>query len=154
MLTRLFTSAIVLGLSAYTTGALASHQGAAATAVGYSWADACKKCHEPVYEAWSRTKHASALNRLSGAEQETECVGCHVTGPKTRVVDGKKTLNGGIQCEACHGAAAAHVADPQVRTGLVRKPPASTCEECHSSKGPHFKGFWYDAMAGLSHRWR
>ena len=111
-----------------------------------------QECHEPVYDAWARTKHASALGRLSVAEQEQPCVGCHVTGAKTRLLDGPKVLNAGVQCEACHGAAAAHVADPKVRTGLVRKPPSSTCEECHSSKGPHFKGFWYDAMAGLSHR--
>jgi hypothetical protein len=81
MLTRLFTSAIVLGLSAYTTGALVDRQGTETTAPGYTWADACRKCHEPVYEAWSHTKHASALDRLSSAEQEKECVGCHVTGP-------------------------------------------------------------------------
>lgn len=155
MLTRLFfTSAIVLGLSAYTTGTLVQPQADPTTAAGYSWADACRKCHEPVYEAWSHTKHASALNRLSSAEQEQACVGCHVTGPKTRILDGKNVLNAGVQCEACHGAAAAHVADPQVRTGLVRKPASALCEECHSSKGPHFKGFWYDAMAGLSHRAR
>jgi cytochrome c554/c'-like protein len=151
MLTRLLASAIVLGL-AYTTGAVVDHQDPGMPAPGYAWADACRKCHEPVYVAWARTKHAAALNRLSAAEQDLPCVGCHVTGSKTRLLDGGKVLNAGVQCEACHGAASAHVADPKVRTGLVRKPPSSTCEACHSSSGPHFKGFWYDAMAGLSHR--
>jgi hypothetical protein len=151
MLTKLFASAIVLGL-AYTGGAVVDRQDSGTPAPGFAWANACRKCHEPVYDAWARTKHASALGRLSVAEQEQPCVGCHVTGAKTRLLDGPKVLNAGVQCEACHGAAAAHVADPKVRTGLVRKPASSTCEECHSSKGPHFKGFWYDAMAGLSHR--
>jgi hypothetical protein len=118
----------------------------------YAWADSCKTCHEPVYVAWAKTKHASALNRLSAAEQEKECVGCHLTGPKTKVIDANKVLNQGVQCESCHGAAAAHVKDPAVRTGLTKMPPASLCEECHSDKSPHFKGFFYSAMAGLSHK--
>lgn len=152
MLSKFVASMIVLGLAAYGTGPLVQERGTSAAA--YRWADACKDCHEPVYEAWSHTKHASALNRLSAGDQENECVGCHLTGPKTRVFDGQKVLNAGVQCEACHGAAAAHVADPQVKTGLVRKPASATCEECHSAKGPRFKGFWYDAMAGLSHKVR
>lgn len=150
MLTKLLASAIILGLSAYTAGTVG--QGIAAPAPVYSWATACRTCHEPIFQAWSRTKHATALDRLSAAEQGQACVGCHVTGPKSPVLDGKQVLNAGVQCESCHGAAAAHVADPQVRTGLVRKPSSATCEECHSSKSPRFKGFFYDAMAGLSHK--
>jgi Cytochrome c554 and c-prime len=152
MLSKLVASTIVLGLAAYGSGTLVQERSPSAAA--YRWADACKDCHESVYQAWSHTKHASALKRLSAGDQEKECVGCHLTGPKTRIYDGQKVLNAGVQCEACHGAAAAHVTDPQIRTGLVRKPDAATCEECHSAKGPHFKGFWYDAMAGLSHKVR
>jgi hypothetical protein len=149
MLTKLLASALALGISTFIGGTLGQTDPSAPP--GYAWAGACQKCHGPIYEAWSRTKHAKALDRLSSAEQEKDCVGCHVTGPKSRVLESKKVLNTGVQCEACHGAAAAHAADPQVRTGLVRKPPSSTCEECHSSRSPHFKGFWYDAMTGLSH---
>lgn len=149
MLLTLLAAAIAFGLSAL-TGSPA--QDSAPAAQGYAWAEACQKCHQPIYAAWARTKHATALDRLSGAEQEQACVGCHVTGPKSRVLDGKKVLNKGIQCESCHGAAAAHVADPTVKTGLVKTPPSSTCESCHSPAGPHFKGFWYDAMKGLAHR--
>jgi hypothetical protein len=118
---------------------------------GYAWAESCSKCHETEYASWAHTKHATALERLSSSEQEKECVGCHVTGAKTRVIVSGKVVNKGVQCEACHGAAAAHVADPNVKTGLVTKPGASVCEECHSDKGPHFKGFWYDAMKSLVH---
>ena len=120
----------------------------------YAWADACKSCHDKEYDAWAKTKHATALDRLSGADQEKECIGCHVTGPKTRVSDGKKVLNRGVQCEACHGAAAAHVADPTVKTGLVKVPGEALCGGCHSDKGPHFKGFFYSAMINLSHKAR
>jgi Cytochrome c554 and c-prime len=144
-------TALILGLTGFGVAGRAQTpppQGAA----GYAWADSCKKCHEPIYNAWAKTKHAIALDRLSGAEQEQACIGCHVTGPKTRVQEGRKVLNSGVQCEACHGAAAAHAADPTVTAGLTKKPASSVCEDCHSEKGPHFKGFFYGAMAGLSHR--
>jgi hypothetical protein len=146
-------SASVVGLALSVTGLVAQEPAPATQASEYAWAASCRSCHRAVYDAWAKTKHATALDRLSGAEQEKPCIGCHVTGPKTRVADAsKKVLNGGVQCEACHGAAAAHVADPNVRTGLVKTPPSATCEQCHNDKGPHFKGFWYDAMKGLVHK--
>ena len=119
---------------------------------GYAWAASCEKCHAAEYESWAKTKHATAFERLSSSDQEKECIGCHVTGAKAKVFENAKVVNKGIQCEACHGAAAAHVADPSAKTGLVTKTPASTCEECHSDKGPHFKGFFYDAMKSLVHK--
>lgn len=124
-----------------------------ATAPGeYAWAPSCKKCHEEVYEAWAGTKHARALNRLSDADQARECVGCHVTGSKARIEQDGKTVNAGVQCESCHGAAAAHVADPTVKTGLAKKPAAEACTTCHNDRSPNFRGFFYDAMWPLSHK--
>ena len=147
---KTLVSTSVLALAVLTAGGA---QGPAPEAPSYAWADSCKSCHAAIYDAWAKTKHASALERLSGGEQEKECIGCHVTGPKTRVTDaGKKVLNAGVQCEACHGGAAAHAADPSVKTGLVKTPPSSTCEACHNDKGPHFKGFWYDAMKTVVHK--
>jgi len=150
---------LAVGLASGVTGTRAQTPPAgqaqtAAQAPGYAWADACKKCHEPIYEAWARTKHAKALERLSSGEQDGECIGCHVTGPKARVLDGRKVLNAGVQCESCHGGAAAHAADPTVRTGLIRKPSAESCQECHSEKSPHFKGFFFGAMVGVVHHVR
>ena len=118
----------------------------------YAWAESCRNCHQAAYDAWAKTKHATALDRLSAGDQEKDCVTCHVTGPKTRVLDGRKVLNRGVQCEACHGAAADHAEDPSVRTGLVRVPSEAVCVECHSDKSPRYKGFFYGAMLGLSHR--
>ena len=121
-------------------------------AEGYAWSDACRKCHQAIHTVWGNTKHARALNRLSRGDQEKECIGCHVTGPKTRVeVDGD-LKNGGIQCESCHGPSAAHVADPTVKTPYGKKPPAKVCTDCHNEKSPHFRGFYYDAMIAFSHR--
>jgi Cytochrome c554 and c-prime len=149
---KTIVSASVLGLAVFTAAAVAQDPAPAATAPGYAWADSCRSCHGKIYDAWAKTKHATALDRLSGAEREKECIGCHVTGPKKPLIDGKKVVNGGVQCEACHNGAAAHAADPSVKTGMVKVPPSSRCEECHSDKGPHFKGFWYDAMRTLVHK--
>jgi hypothetical protein len=118
----------------------------------YAWAPSCKKYHEEIYEAWAGTKHARALSRLSSADQQRECVGCHVTGAKTKLEIDGKTVNAGVQCESCHGAAAAHVADPTVKTGLVKTPPAESCTVCHNDRSPSFRGFFYSAMLPLSHR--
>src|SRR5690349_12667461 len=148
MVIRTFVSISLLVVSAVTSAALAQ-ESARVQAPGYAWADSCRGCHQDIYDAWAKTKHASALDRLSNADQEKECIGCHVTGPKARVGDGKKVLNRGVQCEACHGAAAAHAADPTMKAGLVKTPLSGTCEECHSDKSPKFKGFWYDAMKPL-----
>lgn len=143
-------SMFVLGLAVFAGGSLA--QTAPPPAEAYSWAESCRQCHDKIYDAWAKTKHATALDRLSSSDQEKECIGCHVTGPKSRVTDGKKVLNRGVQCESCHGAAAAHAANPEVRTGLTKSPSEALCEQCHSDKGPHFKGFFFSAMKGLCHK--
>src|SRR5665647_526543 len=83
---------------------------------GYAWADACKSCHADIYASWSRTKHARTITRLTAADQQKDCIGCHTTGPGGKVEADGKFVNASVQCEACHGAAAAHVADPAVRT--------------------------------------
>lgn len=121
-------------------------------APAFAWADACKDCHAGIYEAWSKTKHARALDRLSDGERRRECVRCHITGGDALIEKRLRVLNAGVQCEGCHGAAAAHVADPTVRTGLVKRPPESGCRACHNENSPHFKGFVYGAMAKLVHR--
>ncbi len=126
-------------------------QPAPAQAEGYAWADACKSCHEDIYASWSKTKHSRTIDRLSSSEQQQECIVCHTTGGKGKIeVDGK-FVNQGVQCESCHGRAAAHVADPTNRVGLSKTPSASTCEACHNSKSPHFRGFVYQGMSRLSH---
>jgi hypothetical protein len=118
---------------------------------GYAWAESCKTCHAEIYEAWSRSKHARAIDRLSASDQKADCLGCHVTGGNVRIEKDGKFVNANVQCESCHGKAAAHVADPAVRVGLTRKPQPPTCEVCHSAKSPKFRGFYYGALVGLVH---
>lgn len=123
----------------------------AAPGEGYAWADACKSCHADIYNAWSKTKHARTISRLSAENQQKDCIGCHSTGPGGKLEKDGKFVNANVQCESCHGAAAAHAADAAVRTGLVRKPKVEVCTTCHSDKSPHFRGFYYDGMLSFSH---
>jgi hypothetical protein len=119
-----------------------------AAPAGYAWAGACKDCHIAIYTSWENTKHARAINRLNSEDQQKDCIGCHITGAKTLVLNNGKPVNAGVQCEACHGPGAAHVADPKVLPGKVRE---SSCTACHSDKSPHFRGFYFKGMADLSH---
>jgi hypothetical protein len=120
-------------------------------AAKYAWAEACKSCHQDIYDAWEKTKHARAISRLSHGDQEKECINCHVTGGPGKIEENGKFVNANIQCESCHGPGAAHVADPAVRTGLSRKPKQQVCDACHNSKSPHYRGFYYEGMLGFSH---
>ena len=122
-----------------------------ANADRFAWADSCKSCHADIYASWQKTKHAQALDRLSGPEQQQDCVVCHTTGGSGRIERDGKFVNKHVQCEACHGAAAAHVADPFNRDGLTRMPAPEVCEACHNAKSPRFRGFHYAGMVKLSH---
>ena len=117
----------------------------------FAWAEACKSCHEEIYESWAKTKHARTIDRLSSSEQQQECVVCHTTGGIAKIEKDGKWVNRNVQCEACHGAGAAHAADPTNKVGLSKVPGARPCETCHNSKSPHFRGFVYQGMARLSH---
>jgi hypothetical protein len=119
--TVVMTLAVALLLSAGAAGR-AGQEAQPAPGAGYAWADGCKSCHANIYTAWSQTKHARTINRLNAENQLKECIGCHTTGPGGKIEKDGKFVNANVQCESCHGAAAAHAADPAVRTGLVRKP--------------------------------
>lgn len=144
------TLAVALLLSAGAAGR-AGQEAQPAPGAGYAWADGCKSCHANIYTAWSQTKHARTINRLNAENQLKECIGCHTTGPGGKIEKDGKFVNANVQCESCHGAAAAHAADPAVRTGLVRKPKIDVCTACHSDKSPHYRGFYYDGMLNFSH---
>lgn len=113
----------------------------------FKWAGACKDCHAAEYKAWSDTKHARAITRLSAAERESDtCVRCHITGAKTLAAD---NTNANVQCEECHGPGGAHMeGDPKA---ITRKPAEKVCVQCHSAASPKFKYFSYAAMSPLVH---
>jgi RecJ-like exonuclease len=123
---------------------------------GYVWAEACKVCHGAVYQAWHDTKHARTITRLSAADKDTACVGCHVTGPKQVLTEGEVHLNANVQCESCHGPGKAHIEAAtagSARPGhVVASPGQPVCESCHNDQSPHYRGFFFSALKGLVHK--
>lgn len=122
---------------------------------GYVWEAACKDCHQDVHTAWARTKHSTAINRLTAADKEKECASCHVTG-STRIVadESGKAMNAGVQCESCHGPGREHAESAAGGSPkpFSSKPDQKLCETCHNDKSPHYRGFYYAAMNPLVHK--
>lgn len=123
----------------------------------YVGADACKDCHGQVFAAWSRTKHAKALDKLTTANRASgKCIGCHVTGSAEAILaEGDKPTHPNVQCEACHGPGRKHIEAANagdVSNGRTTKVEEITCTRCHNETSPHYKPFYYQAMVGLVHR--
>ena len=106
---------------------------AAPATSGYAGGDACQGCHAPAVAFWQKTKHAQAWQALLKKGQQTDaaCVGCHITAGLVGLPN--------VQCEACHGPAAAHMAQPNLR-GLVRRD--STEQQCRSCHTPQQTTEW------------
>lgn len=97
---------------------------------------ACSACHFSVVEQWSKTPHARAWQTLNrGSEgRRASCIPCHVTGHGVEggFIGERETphlLN--VGCEACHGPASAHVADPERSYGRTS---LGTCTGCHDAQ--------------------
>lgn len=115
----------------------------------------CKACHKiakggEVWQVWEASDHAAAFASLDAEKGETEdpsCLKCHATGygdggyePGQTEVDFT-----GVQCEACHGAAAdyrmTHTKEESremayAEQGLM-KPNEETCLQCHNEENPN-----------------
>jgi len=96
----------------------------------------CKDCHPEIYEIWSTSQHARAMDTLKKTHQEydPECVQCHVTGAVARngFANAKDTPElANVQCEACHGAAETHIAKPARGFGQAGE---QTCRSCHTTE--------------------
>lgn len=86
----------------------------------YAGAEACKTCHEDEYKSWENSPHwKTTLNTKEGPSHQG--------------------------CEACHGAAASHVADPGDTSKLFLFVKASAkdinqrCLVCHASGTQHMQ---------------
>lgn len=102
----------------------------------YAGAESCAGCHPAAMEQWRTTPHARAYTALLRDQRhmDDDCYSCHVTGAGSAVTS-PETVAGllHVQCEACHGPSAAHVADP-AGTKLVRDPDVSVCTTCHDGE--------------------
>ena len=104
-------------------------------------ANKCKECHKEIYEIWSKSRHAKAMETLKKTKQEfdPECISCHATGVVVRngftnMLETPELAN--VQCEACHGPAEKHVASPAKGFG---KADEHSCRSCHTDeRNPDF----------------
>jgi hypothetical protein len=71
----------------------------------------------------------------------TRCFECHSTGPVRIDADSVSVAESGVRCEACHGAAGAHAANPSVRGGIRSRKGLdgdemnALCGTCHRAPG-------------------
>jgi len=113
---------------------------------GFRTVNECASCHVDIVESYKRTAHATAFRALVEANQDynPECVRCHVTGfdSPEGFVNARQTPDlANVQCEACHGNAAEHVADPSRPYGKVQP---RQCFVCHTKENsPDFVFFKY-----------
>jgi Cytochrome c554 and c-prime len=101
----------------------------------------CKTCHADIVATWEQSKHAHAFATLESEKREydRDCTPCHSTGFYKRGGFVSATATPAlenVQCEACHGNAADHAANPSVRTTAAAR---QACMECHTAeRSPHF----------------
>ena len=105
--------------------------------VSFAGSDTCAGCHEDLVKGWKTTRHSKAFETLKKKSQEglPACQKCHVTGFEKDggFIDQELTPElAGVQCEVCHGAAAAHAANPENKKNLTPKPAEALCRECHT----------------------
>lgn len=120
----------------------------------FSGGSRCRSCHATVYKKWRSTKHAKAYNSLTTnrKHEDETCYACHVTGV---------FLEGGprspkevsylrnVQCEACHGASAKHVANAELPTALKGR-ESSTCVSCHNETSHGGDAPKFDPVAAMA----
>jgi len=97
----------------------------------------CQRCHAGAFDAYIRTKHATAYATLSALfmHRDSGCVPCHSTGHGAPGgFSGVRVAGSGVdlvdvQCEACHGPAAEHTRD-----GRYKDKARDACVKCHTSE--------------------
>ncbi len=122
----------------------------------YAGAAACKDCHLAIYEAWDRSKHSKAINKLQGLDRTGgKCIKCHVTGtPEMIAAEAAQPSFPNVQCEACHGPGQLHIEAAKAGDTVTDRPKHTveeTCTRCHNETSPHYKPFFYSALVGVVH---
>lgn len=105
----------------------------------------CASCHSAEFDEWKTTKHFVAMVSLEQkdggqAAKRADCVGCHVVAfnkPGGFSLAMERWDLKGVGCEACHGAAAAHV-EARLRgtadtSKLIANPDKNVCITCHTT---------------------
>lgn len=107
----------------------------------YVGAETCRPCHQPEYEAWRGSLHATTYAVLlrEGRADEPAAQARAVTGwlEKRGWLSHEDTPQlSSVQCEACHGRGSAHVASRGELRTEFREEPGSGCADCHTPPPP------------------
>jgi Zn finger protein HypA/HybF involved in hydrogenase expression len=158
-----------------------SIRGAEEPESSYTGAKKCKMCHKSEksggqFLLWESSSHAKAFEVLASEEavaaaekldlgdpqKAAECLQCHSTAFAVieEMDDHKITLEEGVSCESCHGAASRYVGMKTMKgitageieaasVGLL-KPTEKTCRTCHRPEGnPFHKEFDFEKAAKM-----
>jgi hypothetical protein len=152
---RVLVLAVIVGAAAVLTAA--THPPLPQQADAFMGSEACRDCHANYFQAWSTTKHARALTKLSGSDRTSgKCIRCHVTDTPAMLAATKDAPTfPNVQCEACHGAGRAHVDAARAGNAATATTAAITeasCTRCHNEESPHYRTFIYSALKPLVHR--
>ena len=106
--------------------------------------EACKNCHQEVYDQYQTTSHSHAFDILLQKKRDfvPACVKCHTVGfgyeSGYQISLRQKHLQQ-VGCESCHGAGYNHVRNPS-STNIALKVPKSRCVQCHDPENsPYFQ---------------
>jgi hypothetical protein len=114
----------------------------------FAGSDACASCHQAEHATWKESKHAHAMHTLEAAERHVDpsCTRCHSVGQG--LPGGFRNVSltprlADVQCESCHTAGKAHIANPSAPYGAVTVPDA--CVGCHTKENSpdfDFASYW------------
>ncbi|MCL2304535.1 MAG: hypothetical protein FWC43_04250 [Planctomycetaceae bacterium] len=132
----------------------------------------CQSCHEPSYDVWKKTRHATAWKSLIETANpprnyDPDCVGCHVVGWNPQSVypyiggfdigNQEKTRHlTNVGCESCHGPGENHKnaeldsnktkqAELRQAVRLPLENAQKNCVSCHdgdNSPNFNFETYW------------
>ncbi len=131
--------------------------------------ETCKSCHAAAYDAWRASAHAKAAEALSPAQREDpRCTHCHAPDLARALQDsyamGREPgaaphAEGGVTCEACHGAGQYYSPSYVMRdaelaraVGLV-DPGQKSCLACHTADSPSLLPFDFASKVKLIDHW-
>jgi DmsE family decaheme c-type cytochrome len=114
---------------------------------GYAGTDACKTCHDDIYQRWAKTPHWRTTLNTRGGPSKQGCEACHGPGAahiagggdtsKIFVFEKASAQEVNARCLSCHASSTQHanaINSLHARSGV-------SCISCHSPHGQQTKEF-------------
>jgi hypothetical protein len=109
--------------------------------------ETCRKCHAAESKACNASRHHGAWQSLvaKGFSADAFCQRCHTNayGLPGGFVSARRTPERvNVDCESCHGPAAAHVKDPKNRTPFTAREQCTRCHDRENSPQFDYDTYW------------